>query len=164
MIVVSNSTPLISLAKIDRFDLLKAIFSKVHISQGVYEEVVVEGEGLAGAREVSDADWIEIVEVSDKSAVEELQGELDKGESEVIVLARELGADWLLLDERLARQKAKALRFKVIGTLGILLRAKEMRLIETVKPEMDQLRARGIRISGRVYEQVLSIAQEGDEL
>jgi len=53
MIVVSNSTPLISLAKINRFDLLKAIFSKVHIPQGVYEEVVVEGEGLAGAREVN---------------------------------------------------------------------------------------------------------------
>lgn len=90
MIVVSNSTPLISLAKIDRLDLLKAIFSRVQIPQGVYEEVVLEGEGLAGAREVSDAGWIETVEVSDKSAVEELKGELDKGESEAIVLAIEL--------------------------------------------------------------------------
>lgn len=115
---------------------------------------------MAGAREVSEADWIEIVEVSDKSAVEELKGELDKGESEAIVLAKELGAEWLLLDERLARQKAQALGFKVIGTLGILLRAKEMGLIENVKPEMDQLRAQGIRISRRVYEQVSSMAQE----
>ena len=48
----------------------------------------------------------------------------------------------------------------VIGTLGILLRAKEMGLIETVKPEMDQLRTQGIRISRRVYERVLSMAQE----
>ena len=92
MIVVSNSTPLISLAKIGRFDLLKTIF--------------------------------------------------------------------LLLDERLARQKAKALGLKVIGTLSILLRAKEMRLIEKVKPEMDQLRAQRVRISSKVYEQVLGMAQE----
>jgi len=160
MIVVADATPLIGLAKAGRFYLLKEIFGKIYIPEGVYEEVVVEGRGRAGAREVNEATWIETVEVKDRLAVELLKDELDKGESESIVLAKELEANWVLMDERTARRKLEALGIDKIGTLGILLKAKEMGLLESIKPEMDKLRAKGFRIGRRVYEEVLKIAEE----
>jgi predicted nucleic acid-binding protein len=160
VIVVSNSTPLISLAQIDRLYLLEEMFGKVYIPRGVYEEVVVEGADKVGAKEVSEVRWIKVVEVHNRLSVKVLSDELDKGESETIVLARELGADWVLMDERLARRKLEALGVRKIGTLGILLRAKDVGLIEAVRPELDRLMARGIRIGRRVYWKVLQMAGE----
>lgn len=106
MIVVSNTTPLIGLAIIQRFDLLQQLFAKVHIAEGVYHESVVAGRDLGGAkREVSQAEWIKIIQVKDRLAVDVLLDELDLGEAETIVLARELNADWVLMDERKGRRK-----------------------------------------------------------
>jgi predicted nucleic acid-binding protein len=160
VIVVSNSTPLISLARINRLHLLEEIFGKVYIPQGVYEEVVMEGVDKAGAKEVSEGHWIEVVEVHDRLSVEVLSDELDKGESEAIVLAKELKANWVLMDERLARRKLETLGVNKIGTLGILLRAKEAGMIKAIRPEMDRLTEQGFRISRRVYWKMLQMAGE----
>lgn len=101
MIVVSNTTPLIGLASIQRFDLLRELFGEVSIAQAVYNEAVVAGREAGGAKqEVSTATWIKTMPVTDRLAVEVLLDELDLGEAETIVLARELGADWVLMDER----------------------------------------------------------------
>jgi len=92
MIVVSNTTPLIGLASIGRFELLRLLFGKIYIPKAVYHEAVIQGREEGGARrEVLAADWIEVVEVQDQLAVEVLLDELDRGEAEVIVLA----ADWV---------------------------------------------------------------------
>ena len=107
--VVSNSGPLISLAAIGRLDLLQAVFGKIIIPQAVYDEVVVHAAGEPGSREVSAAGWIEIVRVRDRLAVDLLREVLDAGESEAIVLARELSARWALLDDASARRKARVL-------------------------------------------------------
>jgi predicted nucleic acid-binding protein len=160
MIVVSNTTPLIGMAMADRFDLLQKLFGQIAIPQGVFEEVVLEGGERFGAPEVREASWIETIEVKDKLAVEVLEDELGKGESETIVLARELGADWVLVDERLARRKLDSLGFRTIGTLGVLLKAKDASFVQTIRPEVDKLRTRGFRLSKRVYEDVLRIAGE----
>lgn len=160
MIVVSNATPLIGLAMAERFDLLQKLFGRIYIPQGVYDEVVTEGGQRFGTQEVSDAAWIELVEVKDRLAVEVLADDLGKGESETIVLAREMGADWVLVDERLARRKLDALGIPTIGTLGILLKAKEVGLLRTVAPSVELLRTRGFRLSKRVYDDVLRMAEE----
>lgn len=160
MIVVSNATPLIGLAMAERFDLLQKLFGRIYIPQGVYDEVVTEGGQRFGTQEVSDAAWIELVEVKDRLAVEVLADDLGKGESETIVLAREMGADWVLVDERLARRKLDALGIPTIGTLGILLKAKEVGLLRTVAPSVELLRTRGFRLNRRVYDDVLRIAGE----
>ena len=97
MIVVSNTTPLIGLSIIHRFDLLQQLFGEIHISQAVYNEAVVAGREEGGAkREVSTATWIHTVKVQDRLAVDVLLDELDLGEAETIILSRELGADWVL--------------------------------------------------------------------
>ena len=89
MIVVSNTTPLIGLASIQRFQLLEQLFGEIHIPQAVYEEAVVAGREVGGARrEVLAATWIKTLSVKDRLAVDMLLGELDLGEAETIVLAR----------------------------------------------------------------------------
>jgi predicted nucleic acid-binding protein len=118
MIVVSNTTPLIGLATIQRFDLLRQLFGKIYIAQAVYDEAVTAGREEGGAKhEVSTATWIETVPVKDQLAVEVLLDELDRGEAETIVLARELGADWVLMDEKKGRRKVTELGFDKIGTM-----------------------------------------------
>jgi predicted nucleic acid-binding protein len=165
MIVVSNATPLIAMAMADRFDLLREIFGRIFIPPGVYEEVVEEGAERFGATEVRQAAWIQVIEAKDKLAVEVLEDDLGKGESETIVLAREMQADWVLVDERLARRKLELLDVPAIGTLGILLKAKELGLLPAIRPEVDRLRARGFRLARQAYQDVLEMAGEsGDAL
>lgn len=72
--------------------------------------------------------------VEDDIAVELLKEELDAGENAAIILARERGADLLLIDERAARRKATTLRLTVIGTLGALLMAKDRGLLPALRP------------------------------
>ena len=161
MIVVSNTTPLIGLASIQRFQLLEQLFGEIHIPQAVYDEAVVAGREVGGARrEVQTATWIETVPVKDRLAVDMLLGELDLGEAETIVLAREIGADWVLMDERKGRRKLAQLNMPKIGTLGILLKAKQTGLLPIVQLEIARLRRQGFSISQSVVEAVLRQAEE----
>lgn len=161
MIVVSNTTPLIELATIQRFDLLKELFGEVHIAEAVYEEAVIAGRETGGAkREVSSAAWIKTVQVQDRLAVEVLLDELDLGEAETIVLAHELSADWVLMDERKGRRKLTQMGLNKIGTVGIMLKAKQLGLIQNLRHDLEQLREQGFSISQTVIDTVLQQAQE----
>ena len=63
MIVLSDSSPLITLAKVRHLDLLPALYKTVTITPQVYDEVVLSGVGLAGSSQASDATWIEVKNV-----------------------------------------------------------------------------------------------------
>ena len=158
--VVSNAGPLISLSTVSQLDLLRALFGQIVIPQAVHNEVVVHGEGEPGSREVGESDWIKIRHVKDHLAVELLRETLDAGESEAIVLAQELDARYIILDDGLARRKARLIKLRLVGTLGVLLMAKEVGLIPAVKPILDELRQTEFRVSDRVYQNVLSKAGE----
>jgi predicted nucleic acid-binding protein len=161
MIVVFNTTPLIGLASIQRFDLLQQLFSELYIAQAVYDEAVVVGREVGGAkREVSTATWIKTISVKDRLAVEVLLDELDLGEAETIVLAHEMGADWVLMDERKGRRKLTQLGLKKIGTVGILLKAKQVGLLSAIRPELGQLEKQGFSLSQAVIDAVLRQANE----
>jgi len=161
MIVVSDTTPLIGLASIGRFDLLQKLFGELYIPEAVYNESVVAGRNEGGAkREVSQARWIKVKRVKDRLAVELLLDELDEGEAEAIVLARELKAEWVLMDEKKGRRKLRMLGMQKIGTIGILLKAKEMGYIETIRSDLEKLRSKGFSISQRVVDVVLERAGE----
>lgn len=161
MIVVSNTTPLIGLASVGRFDLLQRLFGEIHIAQAVYNEAVVAGREAGGAkREVSAALWIRTVSVQDRLAVEVLLDELDLGEAETIVLARELGADWVLMDEKKGRRKLAELGVKKIGTIGILLKARQIGVLPAIRPDLEQLRQQGFSMSQDVMDAVLRQAGE----
>jgi len=161
VIIVSNTTPLIGLASIQRFDLLRDLFGELNIAQAVYDEAVVAGRELGGAkREVATASWIKTVGVEDRLAVDVLLDEMDLGEAETIVLASEMGADWVLMDEKKGRRKLQQLGLRKIGTVGILLKAKRVGLIPAMRPELQQLRERGFGLSQAVFDAVLHEAEE----
>ncbi|MBS3028218.1 MAG: DUF3368 domain-containing protein [Dolichospermum sp. DET50] len=160
MIVVSNTTPFSELAKVGRMNLLGDIFGKVIIPQEVYDEITTGTHPAVNA--VKSANWIEVLSIRNSQQVSILQSEtnLDLGECAAIILAEELGADRVLIDEWAARKVAKSRHLPVTGTVGILLIAKHQGLIESVKPVLDELMAQGKRISQQLYQEVLDMAKE----
>ncbi|WP_367884528.1 DUF3368 domain-containing protein [Thermococcus sp. JCM 11816] len=104
---------------------------------------------------MSEAEWIKVQDVNDRLSVEILMKEIEIGEAEAIVLARELNADLLVLDERIPRIIAKSLGIKVAGTLALLFIAKERGglLKEDLEPPLLlELRTKGVRFSDKVVE------------
>ncbi|VXD17386.1 Similar to tr/Q55985/Q55985 [Planktothrix serta PCC 8927] len=160
MIIVSDTTPISELAKVELLDLLPQIFGKVVIPQGVFDELQTGQHPAASL--VQNLAWLEVVTVNNQQGVEELQKSfnLDLGESEAIVLAEEIGASQLLIDEKAARKVAIARKLPLIGTVGILVLAKRRGLLGSVKDVLNQMQVKGTRISERLYGQVLTLAGE----
>jgi uncharacterized protein len=161
MIVVSNTSPLTSLAAIGQFDLLRRLFGSIRIAQGVWEELNQGGRRHPGSAEVESASWVQRHEVDDKNLVVVLQRDLDRGESETLALAIELKAEIVLLDEQEGRHAATRLGLRPLGVLGVLLEAKQHGEIEEIRPLLDALRSRaGFFLSERLYRQALEQAGE----
>lgn len=122
MTVVADSSPLIILTKLGCFDSLNRVFPRVHISSEVRQEVVVAGAGLPGALEVSKAEWIEVKAVQSPAHLHSEQRKygLGPGEMSTILLAKELGANPVLLDDYRARKLAKAEGLEIMGSIGLL--------------------------------------------
>jgi len=159
MIVVSNATPLISLAIIKQLRLLQTLYSQVHIPPAVYEEVVIKGGGRVGAKEVAEAEWIVVTDLPEtvRGTLQPRPLTLQAGEVETIELAMGLEAGLVILDEKLARKVAKGQGLNVIGTVGILKYASQRGLLSDLKGALDALRAEGIRIGDKVYREVLRL-------
>lgn len=155
MLVVSNTTPLIALAKIGQLEILYCLFKKVVIPDKVYQEITTNN--LSGALEVKNAKWISVEKITDELKVELLSVYLDQGESEALILALEKRANLFLVDEKKARNIAKMLGLKVKGTLGILAQAYKQNLISDFKRELDKLRSLGVWINDDLYKKVLDI-------
>lgn len=151
MKVVVNATPLISLALLGRLSLLKQMFEEVIVPLTVHEEVVVHGVGRPGSEALAAADWLTVMPIDASVAIEPLLLGLDAGELEVLLLARQITPDWVIVDERLARSVAFALGLPVKGTLGILLAAVLAGLLskEQALADLNELVERGIRIAPR---------------
>lgn len=110
MIVVSNTSPLTNLAAIGQFELLRKLYSEIHIADGVWDELNAYDQRWPGADEVESASWIHQHPVKNHLLVNILRRDLDRGESETIVLAEELGADMVFLDEKEGRHAAQCIR------------------------------------------------------
>jgi len=161
MIIISDTSPIINLAVIGQLNLLPKLYGRVIIPQAVYEEIVIEGAEQAGATEAAQADWIDIKQIPNRLLVTSLEGELDRGEAEAVVLAVELKAALLLIDERKGRIVANRLGVNSIGLLGILIKAKHEGMISAVGLIMDELRAKaGFWIGDDLYNYVLQVAGE----
>ena len=162
MKVVSNSSVLISLSAIGQLDLLHKEFPEgVLIPRAVWQEVVATGQGRSGARQVASASWIQIVEISDSNLAAMLRADLDAGEAEALVLAREQQAATALLDEKDARKVARKLGLSVLGTVGILIWAKRAGQIADLRSQLDVLQQEGkFRLSKALYLEALKTVGE----
>ena len=152
MKVVSNSTPIISLATIGYTDLLSQLFSTICIPQEVYREL--KSKQAPGHQEI-DLPYFQVKQIQGTQYIGLLLHDLDRGEAEAIILAKELQADILIIDERMGYQIAKRQGLHVIGTLTVLLMAKQHGIITAVKPLLDNMIQQGRWYSQFVYNKFL---------
>ena len=157
MIVVSNSSPLIALARIHRLDLLECLFQRILVPPEVHHEVTVQGRGLPGAEEISGAKWIEIAPLTaaGDARLSQLCQSLGAGEQGAILLAKHLGARFVLLDEWKARRIATAAGLSVMGCLGILETAARRGLVPDLRSAYITLLQQGIRFDLRLLQNSL---------
>jgi predicted nucleic acid-binding protein len=160
LILVADASTLITLARIGRLDLLRQLAGTVHIPEAVYGEVVTRGAGRPGTGEIAQAEWISRRAVRDRTAVDRLRSRVGQGEAEAIVLARELGADALILDDATARRVAEAEGQRVVGLLGLLLEGKKRAIVSVVRPLLDEMIAAGYFVDDALYRLILQQAGE----
>lgn len=157
--VVADSSCLIGLAQVLQLKLLKELFLEIYTPNAVYNEVVVNGKGEAGSDETESGvkeGWILKKAVKDEVAVNALRTILGKGESEVIILCKELGFDYALIDERTARDMAGLMGVDTMGVLGIINLAIERGFPIDKKKVIDLLINSGFRISDKLYKMMFS--------
>jgi predicted nucleic acid-binding protein len=149
MPVVSDTSPLLGLSAIGYLELLKDQFGEVFIPQSVLAELKVE------------TDFRGTSAIQHEPLAKSLLLELHKGEAEALTLAMDLGLDMIVMDERIGRERAKALGLKTVGILGVLLSAKKHGKIDSVGDAMKALRKEiGFFISVSLYQEILRQAGE----
>jgi predicted nucleic acid-binding protein len=158
--VVLNSSVITALSTLGYLNKLKQIFTEILIAKAVYEEICIKGRGLIGERELLEAvknNIIIVKEVKNRLLVNALLDPLAMGEAETITLASEEKADHIVIDDKLARRRAKSMKLNVIGTLRILRLMYDAKLIdkrETIKA-LKKLKETGFRISEDIANRVL---------
>lgn len=159
MIVVSDTTPIISLLKIDHINLLESLFGKVIIPRAVYDELTVNASFSNEAEIIKNCSFIIIADISNRDAVNLLRRAtgLDLGESEAIIYTDETNANLLLMDEVKGRAVAKQMGLNVTGTIGILLEAYNDNLItsEQIISAITTMKEKGRHISQNLYNLLL---------
>jgi hypothetical protein len=138
LIVVSDTSPVLNLARIGQLDLLPLLYHQVLVPSAVYEELIRSKGDLPPATDLASRPWLIVATANDQERVQELRGYLDPGEAEAIVLAIELRADLLLVDERRGRRVARAAGLAIAGLLGVIATPKRAGLIDLAKPLLDE--------------------------
>jgi predicted nucleic acid-binding protein len=146
MKIVVNTGPLVFLSKIDRLYILQK-FGNVLTPTGVISEIKYKQDTVSKAVVKASNDWLKIKSVKDKGLLKVLIKELDGGEGEVICLALEQKADWVVLDDQDARRFAHRYGLKVIGTLGLLAWAKKKGFVKSFITEVEKLQKAGFYAS-----------------
>lgn len=156
--IVCNASPLIALANLDRLDLLDRLFHEWCVPERVAAECTVDQKPFATRlRAVFPGHVLPVIAPEPVRALCLL---VDAGEAEVIALAEERGIPQVLMDDRKGRRVASARGLKVIGTVGLLLRAKSAGHIPSVRIALETLSAAGIRVSAPLQAEALRIADE----
>lgn len=156
-IAVVNASPLILLGRIERLEFLR-LAGRTIVPQAVFDEVGAKDVGHVLGRDLAIRPWLE------KAPLVELPPgirglSLGKGESAVLSLALELGAI-AVLDDRRARACAIQLGVAVIGTLGLVVRARRHGLLPAVRPVLDELASAGMFLSPRTRSDILRLIGE----
>lgn len=166
MKIVCDSGPLIHLAQVNHFSLLKEFFRELEINQVVFDEVIVEGIGRPGEKELRDAlskGWIKVSKLQNQSLIKKIEAEgLSQKDASVIALAVEKKAGLLISDDLLVRKVASDKGLRIAGTVGILTNARLKGSIPNLKTLLDKLVEQGFRLDpqGMVYKDALRKAGE----
>jgi predicted nucleic acid-binding protein len=154
MIIISDTSPLCYLILIDCIEVLPVLYKNVIIPQAVYQELQAEATPKAVKEWIQNhPDWLIIKNITNASDSE--LDKLDKGEREAIILAEEVNADLLILDDKLARTIATKRSLKIIGLLGILIDAARNNLID-LPTKINELQQTSFFVSPKLLESILS--------
>ena len=159
-LVIADASPLIGLAAIEAFDLLRGLFGNITVTEAVHREVLA-GVGSPGAMELAAAmekGWVDVV----PSHIDAKFADLGDGEATTLTLALEQpDACLVLMDERSGRSYAKEHGVSVAGLIGVIREAKNAGLIPEIRHYIDRLTATDFRVSAEILQAALKRAGEG---
>lgn len=157
--VIVNSTPLIILGNAECLQILKSVYGEISIPRAVYNEVTAK-EDSACSQIKQNLDWIHIEDIKNELGKRMYQAKLHAGEVEVMILAQEKNADLVIIDDNTAKKTAKFLGLAVTGTLGVLIKAKKLGIVDSVKSIIDKIRENGFFVTDEIYNFVLEQTKE----
>ena len=147
--IIGDSSALVALSIMNRLDLLETLFGTIHVPQAVYDEVTISSKPQSKKLKTFLEDKIISVEVNIS------QMGLGRGELEAIALYKNMDADFLLIDDRRAKSFAKLNNVNVIGSLGVIVLAKELGKIENIREDLEKLLDSNIFISESLINKIL---------
>jgi len=156
--IISNTTPILSLLKIGKLNLLKNLYINIIVPVAVYNEIE-KGKHKPYYQDLKRIDWIEILNINNPDSKDYFI-DLDEGEAEVLILSKELNADLVIMDEIMGRRYAKQLGFNLTGTIGILLKAKEKGFIKSLKESLTELVEKGTWLNPKLISKAIKLAKE----
>lgn len=148
-IIISDTSCLILLHKIDELEILKSLSENVFITETIRKEF---GKTLPA--------WIKIKSPLDNHYQEILEMDLDPGEASAIALSLETDDSILIIDDLKGRKVAERLKLKYSGTFGLILKAKHVGIVKTVRPILDKIRETDFRFSEKLFEIIIQEAGE----
>jgi len=158
--LVSDTTLLLYLGRLGHAQLLPALFTPVYVPEQVVLELDVGRLLRADTINPRQLDWATIVPVSDEEIAALPPNRLGIGEQAVIACALVHNCPLVGLDDREARELAEEVGLEVIGTIGVLLRAKRAGLVSAVRPMLDEIQKHGFHLHTKLYEEALRLAGE----
>lgn len=147
--IIGDSSALVALATMDRLDLLEKIFDKIYVPQAVYDEVTISYKPQSLKLKEFLFDKVVAVEL-DISKMG-----LGQGELEAIALYKSINADFLLIDDRRAKSFAKLNGLNVLGSLGVMVLAKDAGFVESIREDLEKLVNSSLFISQNLIDRVL---------
>ena len=156
--VICNTSPLQYLYQVDLLHLLPILFGSAQAPPAVAAELAEGRKRGLRLPKLAELSWMTVRPVRDRTLLP-LVTSLGNGEKEVLALGLETPDHLLMLDDRNARRHAKAAGLEIVGTLGILVLARERGIIDTVRPILDRLRELQFRVDSRTLKTVLDMAE-----
>ncbi len=140
MIIVSDTSPVSNLILIQRLNILQKLFAEIIIPTAVDAEIRALKQFGKDLSEYETAKWIKVTAPTNLQKVQTLQINLDEGEAQAIALALEINCDLLLMDERIGTNIARHEGLQTVGLVGVLIKAKEEKIINEVREVLNELK------------------------
>lgn len=159
-IVIVNTSPLLYLHQINHLNLLQALYKNITAPVAVQQELEIGRQQGIDVPAIDQIPWIQLRQVESISLVPAVI-DLGQGETAVIALGLEIHNSLLILDDQLGRRIANLCKLKYTGTIGVLVKAKQTGLIESVGAALSQLQSKGMWLSDTVIHEARRLAGEG---
>ena len=156
--VIADSSPLILLGNTGYLYILKELYEEIFIPKAVYDEVTHKSDDASYI--IGQSDWIRVCCIVDRVRVDAFPEGLHLGEREAILLYEDLDADTIILDDMSAREEAKRRKQNIIGLAGILLKAKEQKIIPAVKPIIELFISHKYYLDDETIKNIYELANE----